>query len=198
MYKVSNFQLNIILFSFQLNAIFNLFSVFKLRFLLDFSEIICLFSIYQFIHYFYHVYFNCSNTLYYLRPQKAPGFAYAWLELISHRVFLGRVLAHSPAQKVINYLNTVYIFRKIGIFVKTFKVKIPSLFIPILFFLSRHLKNSKFSTGYHYLMQLIYPMMLYLSKRKLNGKICNRSATNILKNQKYIDNVTANILQYYY
>lgn len=39
------------------------------------------------------------NTLYYLRPQKAPGFAYAWLELVSHRVFLGRVLAHSPAQK---------------------------------------------------------------------------------------------------
>ncbi|XP_055951329.1 CCR4-NOT transcription complex subunit 1-like isoform X2 [Argiope bruennichi] len=39
------------------------------------------------------------NTLYYLRPQKAPGFAYAWLELVSHRVFLGRVLALSPAQK---------------------------------------------------------------------------------------------------
>ncbi|GIY17902.1 CCR4-NOT transcription complex subunit 1, partial [Caerostris darwini] len=32
------------------------------------------------------------NTLFYLRPQKAPGFAYAWLELVSHRVFLGRVL----------------------------------------------------------------------------------------------------------
>ncbi|XP_054715657.1 CCR4-NOT transcription complex subunit 1-like [Uloborus diversus] len=39
------------------------------------------------------------NTLYYLRPQKAPGFAYAWLELVSHRVFLGRVLALSAAQK---------------------------------------------------------------------------------------------------
>ncbi|KAG8177929.1 hypothetical protein JTE90_000793 [Oedothorax gibbosus] len=39
------------------------------------------------------------NTLYYLRPQKAPSFSYAWLELVSHRVFLGRVLALSAAQK---------------------------------------------------------------------------------------------------
>ncbi|PVD20962.1 hypothetical protein C0Q70_19125, partial [Pomacea canaliculata] len=34
-----------------------------------------------------------------LRPAKAPGFAYAWLELISHRVFIGRLLALTPHQR---------------------------------------------------------------------------------------------------
>ncbi|KAJ8302562.1 hypothetical protein KUTeg_018958 [Tegillarca granosa] len=41
----------------------------------------------------------CSNTFHVLRPAKAPGFAYAWLELISHRVFIGRMLALTPQQK---------------------------------------------------------------------------------------------------
>lgn len=39
------------------------------------------------------------NTFHVLRPAKAPGFAYAWLELISHRVFIGRMLALTPQQK---------------------------------------------------------------------------------------------------
>jgi len=39
------------------------------------------------------------NTFHILRPAKAPGFAYAWLELISHRVFIGRMLALTPQQK---------------------------------------------------------------------------------------------------
>lgn len=34
-----------------------------------------------------------------LRPDKAPGFAYAWLELISQRVFIGRLLALTAQQK---------------------------------------------------------------------------------------------------
>lgn len=34
-----------------------------------------------------------------LRPAKAPGFAFAWLELISHRVFIGRLLALTPQQR---------------------------------------------------------------------------------------------------
>ncbi|XP_046333509.2 CCR4-NOT transcription complex subunit 1-like isoform X5 [Haliotis rufescens] len=34
-----------------------------------------------------------------LRPGKAPGFAYAWLELVSHRVFIGRLLALTPQQR---------------------------------------------------------------------------------------------------
>uniref|UniRef100_A0A8D1BGS8 CCR4-NOT transcription complex subunit 1 n=1 Tax=Sus scrofa TaxID=9823 RepID=A0A8D1BGS8_PIG len=40
-----------------------------------------------------------SNTFHILRPTKAPGFVYAWLELISHRIFIARMLAHTPQQK---------------------------------------------------------------------------------------------------
>ncbi|KAK3085676.1 hypothetical protein FSP39_006989 [Pinctada imbricata] len=39
------------------------------------------------------------NTFHVLRPAKAPGFAYAWLELISHRVFIGRMLLLTAQQK---------------------------------------------------------------------------------------------------
>uniref|UniRef100_A0A3B3REG1 CCR4-NOT transcription complex subunit 1 n=1 Tax=Paramormyrops kingsleyae TaxID=1676925 RepID=A0A3B3REG1_9TELE len=39
------------------------------------------------------------NTFHILRPAKAPGFVYAWLELISHRIFIARMLAHTPQQK---------------------------------------------------------------------------------------------------
>lgn len=34
-----------------------------------------------------------------MRPAKAPGFAYAWLEIVSHRVFIGRLLSITPQQK---------------------------------------------------------------------------------------------------
>ena len=39
------------------------------------------------------------NTLHILRPAKAPAFAYAWLELVSHRAFIGRLLMVTPQQK---------------------------------------------------------------------------------------------------
>ncbi|XP_022241734.1 CCR4-NOT transcription complex subunit 1-like [Limulus polyphemus] len=39
------------------------------------------------------------NTLHILQPSKAPGFAYAWLELVSHRVFLGKMLVLTPQQR---------------------------------------------------------------------------------------------------
>ena len=39
------------------------------------------------------------NMLHILRPAKAPGFAFAWLEVVSHRVFLGRILAQTQGQK---------------------------------------------------------------------------------------------------
>ena len=35
------------------------------------------------------------NMLHILRPAKAPGFAFAWLEIVSHRVFLGRILVRN-------------------------------------------------------------------------------------------------------
>ena len=31
--------------------------------------------------------------------EHAPGFAYAWLEIVSHRVFIGRILSLTPQQK---------------------------------------------------------------------------------------------------
>ncbi|XP_024911755.1 CCR4-NOT transcription complex subunit 1 [Cynoglossus semilaevis] len=43
--------------------------------------------------------FCCDNTVHMLRPSKAPGFVDAWLELISHRIFIARMLAHTPQQK---------------------------------------------------------------------------------------------------
>lgn len=49
-----------------------------------------------------------SNVLHILRPAKAPGFAYAWLELVSHRIFVGRVLAMTPQQRVCAVHYSVY------------------------------------------------------------------------------------------
>ncbi|CAO1323562.1 unnamed protein product [Diamesa serratosioi] len=39
------------------------------------------------------------HTYHILRPAAAPGFCYSWLELISHRIFLQRILAATPQQK---------------------------------------------------------------------------------------------------
>lgn len=47
----------------------------------------------------YQVLMAFCHTLHILRPAKSPGFAYAWLELVSHRSFLGRLLAQLPQQK---------------------------------------------------------------------------------------------------
>ncbi|XP_060519791.1 CCR4-NOT transcription complex subunit 1 isoform X2 [Cylas formicarius] len=46
-----------------------------------------------------HVLTAYCHTLHILRPSKAAGFCYAWLELVSHRVFMGRMLASAPQQK---------------------------------------------------------------------------------------------------
>ncbi|XP_015598376.1 CCR4-NOT transcription complex subunit 1 isoform X7 [Cephus cinctus] len=47
----------------------------------------------------YQVLTAFCHTLHILRPAKASGFCYAWLELVSHRVFIGRMLAITPQQK---------------------------------------------------------------------------------------------------
>ncbi|CAH1997116.1 unnamed protein product [Acanthoscelides obtectus] len=47
----------------------------------------------------YHVLTAYCHTLHILRPCKAAAFCYAWLELVSHRAFVGRMLASSPQQK---------------------------------------------------------------------------------------------------
>lgn len=40
-----------------------------------------------------------GHTYHLLNPSNAPGFCYSWLELISHRIFLGRMLSQIPQQK---------------------------------------------------------------------------------------------------
>ncbi|XP_048577201.1 CCR4-NOT transcription complex subunit 1 isoform X2 [Nematostella vectensis] len=40
-----------------------------------------------------------STVLHALKPSRAPGFAYAWLELISHRLFMSKLLLNTPQQK---------------------------------------------------------------------------------------------------
>lgn len=47
----------------------------------------------------YQVLTAFCHTFHILRPAKAPGFCYAWLELVSHRVFIGRMLAMMPQQR---------------------------------------------------------------------------------------------------
>ncbi|KAJ8667643.1 hypothetical protein QAD02_009306 [Eretmocerus hayati] len=47
----------------------------------------------------YQVLTAFCHTFHILRPAKAPGFCYAWLELVSHRVFIGRMLAITPQQR---------------------------------------------------------------------------------------------------
>lgn len=47
----------------------------------------------------FHVLTAYCHTLHILRPSKAAAFCYAWLELVSHRVFMGRMLASAPQQK---------------------------------------------------------------------------------------------------
>ena len=44
--------------------------------------------------------FSFSTAYHMVRPSKAPGFAYSWLELISHRVFVSKLLLQTPQQKV--------------------------------------------------------------------------------------------------
>lgn len=40
-----------------------------------------------------------ANVFHDLRPFRAPGFAYAWLELIAHRTLMSKLLLNSPQQK---------------------------------------------------------------------------------------------------
>ncbi|XP_072931342.1 CCR4-NOT transcription complex subunit 1 isoform X2 [Epargyreus clarus] len=44
-----------------------------------------------------------------VRPNVAPGFCYAWLEIVSHRAFINRVLAVTPQQKGWGMYSTLLI-----------------------------------------------------------------------------------------
>ena len=47
-----------------------------------------------------NIWFLYSTVFHALRPSRAPGFAYAWLELISHRLLMSKLLLNTPQQKV--------------------------------------------------------------------------------------------------
>ncbi|CAF3833846.1 unnamed protein product, partial [Rotaria sordida] len=40
----------------------------------------------------YYIYLAFTNCLHLLRPQRVPGFAFAWLEIVAHRTFMSRLL----------------------------------------------------------------------------------------------------------
>lgn len=44
-----------------------------------------------------HLVRNYCNLLHFISPQKIPSFAYAWLDVISHRIFIGKCLDNTPA-----------------------------------------------------------------------------------------------------
>lgn len=41
-----------------------------------------------------------SNTFHIVNPAKVPGFGYAWLEIIGHRLYIAKMLAQAPDQKL--------------------------------------------------------------------------------------------------
>ncbi|GBP76975.1 CCR4-NOT transcription complex subunit 1 [Eumeta japonica] len=49
------------------------------------------------------------HTLHIIRPSAAPGFCYAWLEIVAHRAFINRVLAATPQQKGWGMYSTLLI-----------------------------------------------------------------------------------------
>ena len=52
----------------------------------------------------YHILSCFGTVLLELKPSRAPGFAYAWLELVAHRTLMSKLLLNSPQQKVNNVL----------------------------------------------------------------------------------------------
>ena len=44
-------------------------------------------------------FYQRNISKYFTIASQAPGFAYAWLEIVSHRVFIGRILSLTPQQK---------------------------------------------------------------------------------------------------
>ena len=47
-----------------------------------------------------HTHTPPSHVYHLIRPSRAPGFSYSWLELISHRTFIAKLLLQTPQQKV--------------------------------------------------------------------------------------------------
>lgn len=57
----------------------------------------------------YQVLTAFCHTLRIIKPSVAPGFCYAWLEIVAHRAFINRVLAVTPQQKGWGMYSTLLI-----------------------------------------------------------------------------------------
>ncbi|ELW66215.1 CCR4-NOT transcription complex subunit 1 [Tupaia chinensis] len=124
------------------------------------------------------------NTFHILRPTKAPGFVYAWLELISHRIFIARMLAHTPQQKV-DMLSEINIAPRIltnftGVMPPQFKKDLDSYLktrSPVTF-LSDLRSNLQVSNepGNRYNLQLINALVLYVGTQAI-AHIHNKGST---------------------
>lgn len=53
----------------------------------------------------YHILQAFVNVYHIVRPTKAPGFAYAWLELVSHRIFMSKMLSMPGATAAANAVD---------------------------------------------------------------------------------------------
>ena len=100
------------------------------------------------------------NMLHILRPVKAPGFAYAWLEIVSHRVFMGRILATNSQpngnQKGKSKSNCYFL-----IWYKEFK--------PILSFLLMNILHA--IVGWPVYAQLLVDLFKFLSSFLRNAEL---------------------------
>ena len=52
------------------------------------------------VYLYVFVYKSCSHVFHIIRPSRAPAFFFLWLELISHRTLLGKLLMPGAQQKV--------------------------------------------------------------------------------------------------
>ena len=62
-----------------------------------------------------------ANFFHDLRPSRAPGFSYSWLELIAHRTLMSKLLLNSPQQKVCTLLKFISVFVD-GIFLSFYHI----------------------------------------------------------------------------
>ena len=80
----------------------------------------------------YYIYLAFTNCLHLLRPQRVPGFAFAWLEIVAHRTFMSRLLLsggrftrqthHMYAMLLVDALRLVTPFIRSGEHAQSFQV----------------------------------------------------------------------------
>ena len=127
-----------------------------------------------------------SYALHVLRPSKAPGFAYAWLELISNRIFIARMLHLTSQQKAWAMYAQLLIdqFRFLAPFLRNAELTKP---LQLLYkvFVTRFLSSVKLKISGHALVGQESPSTCldwFRLKRKADSVCCffysNRSQTS--------------------